>query len=620
MNSLEPLVPGPGTSRIAPAASPLSSVTIQPVTWPNGVVPEPKARSSANARHKTNGLCSRWTWVPEHNLSPVPGNSGALVIIGEKGLLHSLRVALNPQHDPLVWLTSEEFAGTSEEPHQVPNWVRQTAGASSVTILDVRATGEPLNDEDEVEQFLTLYTTARNIASTGVRTQVLLFTRGAYVLSGDQSCEISNRVITCALSLSASEESPELSYRAIDIEQAESLEQLVSAIRHELQVAENHGSLSAWRQGQRMTRRLIALDVENTAPEFHLKDGQTVLITGGAGGVGVALARSLSRHAKLNLVLVGRTPLESREQSGGSHGLRGAEIRACLQELQVRHTSVIYETADICDPDQVKDLLGRIEERYGRLDGIIHAAGVVDPDNVLLSTKTPASIERVLAPKVTGARNLVSASEGKNIRFFVAFSSVAASRAFWAHGISDYAAANAFLDELCERQARRNPETRWLAINWPLWTKCGMANFAGLGVVAKSRGLIELEAEQATDIFCQLLSQQQGVVHVGCPSDEMTRPSAKQEQSTTAQSTRVARVNVHHANYGSIPPTAAIDLDNPKCDRRGAWQYHGAGWARYAILQPWSGFGGGGRRGLQTFAHLWLLSCSHPAFRIPNRR
>ena len=106
--------------------------------------------------------------------------------------------------------------------------------------------------------------------------------------------------------------------------------------------------------------------------------------------------------------------------------------------------------------------------RWGRLDGVVHAAGVLD--DAPLGARTPERTRAVLAPKVEGARALVEVTAGDDLDFLAFCSSVAAL-----HGVpgqADYAAGNAFMDGLARRLERGR--TRVVAIDWGPWRGVGM--------------------------------------------------------------------------------------------------------------------------------------------------
>jgi acyl transferase domain-containing protein/acyl-CoA synthetase (AMP-forming)/AMP-acid ligase II/NADPH:quinone reductase-like Zn-dependent oxidoreductase/NADP-dependent 3-hydroxy acid dehydrogenase YdfG/acyl carrier protein len=182
----------------------------------------------------------------------------------------------------------------------------------------------------------------------------------------------------------------------------------------------------------------------------------TYLITGGHGGLGLAVARWLVEKGARYLVLLSRTGPSSA----------GQEIVA---ELATRGATVRTVQADVSNESDVARALSEIRSTMPALRGVIHAAGVLD-DRLLLN-QDAGSFRRVLAPKVLGAWNLHSLTAGLQLDFFVMFSSVAS--VLGSPGQANYAAANAFLDGLA--QDRRSRGLPGLSINWGPWAEVGMA-------------------------------------------------------------------------------------------------------------------------------------------------
>ncbi|MBO7942928.1 SDR family NAD(P)-dependent oxidoreductase, partial [Streptomyces sp. S9] len=117
-----------------------------------------------------------------------------------------------------------------------------------------------------------------------------------------------------------------------------------------------------------------------------------------------------------------------------------------LQRLRELGGDAVYVQADVADAAQALALAEAARARYGRIDGLIHAAGS-HRDGYALH-KRGAEIEAVLAAKVAGALNLDAALAGDALDLFVLFSSVAG--ALGNPGQCDYAYANAFLDAFAE--------------------------------------------------------------------------------------------------------------------------------------------------------------------------
>ena len=97
-----------------------------------------------------------------------------------------------------------------------------------------------------------------------------------------------------------------------------------------------------------------------------MHDQPVYLLVGGAGGIGSALARRLIARGAA-LVLAGRD--ESRTRA------RAAELHAQAQAAHAR--SAFSETVDATSFQQVKDLVARVLEVHGRLDGVANLAGSI---------------------------------------------------------------------------------------------------------------------------------------------------------------------------------------------------------------------------------------------------
>ncbi len=227
----------------------------------------------------------------------------------------------------------------------------------------------------------------------------------------------------------------------------------------------------AIRAGQRFVRGFDAVPCMADAPLMSLKAGDTVLITGGIGGLALVIAEHLASQGGLNLVMVSRRQLPPTEQWSALAQSKGplAERFASLLRISDK-CSIVHMAADITQPDQVTALRARVTEQFGPVTGVVHTAGVID--DALIQLKTPAEAAAVLAPKVQGSRLLDQAFGGEQLKFFVAFSSVSAVAGL--PGQIDYAAANAYLDAFCK--ARDGADgTAYTAIAWPAWRQVGMA-------------------------------------------------------------------------------------------------------------------------------------------------
>ena len=187
-----------------------------------------------------------------------------------------------------------------------------------------------------------------------------------------------------------------------------------------------------------------------------VRSDATYLVTGGLGGLGLEVLRWLVDLGARSIVLTGRS-----EPSPSA--------LVAIQQSRDVGATVMPMRADMTREEDVARVLKTIAATLPPLAGVFHAAGVLD-DGVI-AQQSEQRLERVMAPKVSGAWNLHRQTLGEALDFFVLFSSIA-SVVGWA-GQSNYAAGNAFLDSLAHhRRARGLPA---LSINWGPWSESGMA-------------------------------------------------------------------------------------------------------------------------------------------------
>lgn len=202
--------------------------------------------------------------------------------------------------------------------------------------------------------------------------------------------------------------------------------------------------------------------------------GGVCLITGGFGGIGLAIAEELVKTRGARLVLLGRSPLPPRADWDSyplRHGPADPITRRILavRRLEALGAEVLTVAGDVCNPEDMRAAAAQARAHFGAIHAVIHAAGVVR-DGPLLA-KTPADIEAVLAPKVHGTRMLDAVFPDGELDLLVLFSSTSTVTA--PAGQIDYVAANEFLNAYAE--SRHKDQTRVIAIDWGIWAEVGMA-------------------------------------------------------------------------------------------------------------------------------------------------
>jgi len=271
------------------------------------------------------------------------------------------------------------------------------------------------------------------------------------------------------------QEIQDLACRAIDVDlrnlEGGLLEELADELAEELGRASS-GPVVARRGGARWVPTIEPVRLPPVTRELApglLRRGGVYLITGGLGGLGLGLAEHLARTAEAKLVLVNRTPLPERAawprhmENAEGNGDLARRIRG-VKLLERAGAEVLIAAADVADEAQMREVVRAALERFGRLDGAFHLAGL--PGAGLVQLKTREAAERVIAPKAEGALVLAAVLRDVPIDFVVLFSALASL--VGGIGQIDYAAANAFLDAFA-RHAHRPRGPRVLAVDWCEW-------------------------------------------------------------------------------------------------------------------------------------------------------
>jgi polyketide synthase PksN len=260
-------------------------------------------------------------------------------------------------------------------------------------------------------------------------------------------------------------EHPKLLCKTLEIRQENpSTAQILDAVWEECRGIAQDATAVRYEAQERYIKKLKAFDLtagSSSSQDASIREKGVYLITGGAGGLGLIFAQFLAKEYRAKLVLTGRSTLTP-------------EREAKLEELRKSGSEVLYVPADISNYEDVRKLVHESTARFGEINGIIHAAGVIKDS--LTRNKTREEMSAVCAPKIYGTLHLDEITKNQKLDFFVTFSSLAAVAGN--AGQCDYSFANHFMDsfaaerELLRAKGARSGKT--LSINWSLWANGGM--------------------------------------------------------------------------------------------------------------------------------------------------
>ncbi|MFD3543562.1 SDR family NAD(P)-dependent oxidoreductase [Streptomyces sp. NPDC058662] len=357
---------------------------------------------------------------------------------------------------------------------------------------------------------------------------------------------------------SAALECPGTLVRAVDVDPKDRPERIAAHLLAELCASDDLVAVG-YTNGSRTVLRTVPAPLADSAPPpVPLDRDSVVLLTGGARGITARVALALARASGCHIELIGRTPppeaaedpalssahdrvaLRAALIAGGlrtpaeietaaSGVLAAREIRETLRALDGTAASVRYHCADVTDEEAVRAVVTRVRARHGRLDGIVHGAGLLRDS--LLRDKDPRTFADVFATKVDGARHLAAAladegaAAGPAPGFLALFGSVAG--VYGNRGQSDYAAANDALDTLAHAWTGAFPG-RVLAVDWGPWAAAagGMVT-PELERAYARRGIALIDPDAGAQAFLAELAHgtdPQVVLMADADADTRTRP------------------------------------------------------------------------------------------------
>jgi len=351
----------------------------------------------------------------------------------------------------------------------------------------------PATDVTELDRrvrknLYTLFLLAKALMGAGARLHLTVLTNTAVAAVPGERVTAENATLV-GLAKTIVREYPYLTTAVVDVDGA------VPAATLRQALASGEPGITLLRGTQRYREVFEELPkIDTSAHPDYLKPGGTYLITGGTGALGRAVARAFAvRQRGINVVLLSRSGLP-------------AEAAGFDAELAALGAQVHVLQADAGDPEALTEAVKQVRWRFGRIDGIVHAAGI--PGENLIAFRELADFDAVVRPKVHGGFVLDQLTRDSRPDFIVHFSSVAT--VFPASGQGDYAAANYYLDTVA--RANDDPGCHVLAVDWVAWKEIGMAVAYGTNQDTTFKAL---PTDQALSILDEALRSRQQRVFAG---------------------------------------------------------------------------------------------------------
>lgn len=369
-------------------------------------------------------------------------------------------------------ITAGTFSATEEGLQEVAARVLRGGYTHIVHALALEDTEAPdiqALDHRVTKNLYSLFLLSKALMNTGVRGRIVALTRRACALTDGAAVAAPENSALAGLAKVIGREFPYLKTRVQDVDEHVTPDLLWR------EMTRPEPGLHLLREGRSYHEVFEELPELGTgSEEDYLRAGGTYLVTGGTGGIGLAVSEMFATlQPDIDLVLVSRSGAPDRadwQRLIATHpDGKPARVARTLTEIEGMGARVHVYAADAGDPDALRAVVEDVQRTFGRIDGIVHAAGI--PGRNLISLRDPRDFADVVRPKIHGAYVLNKATEDVSPDFILHFSSVAV--VFPSSGQGDYAAGNYYLDTLA--CMGRRDDCHVVAVDWVAWREVGMA-------------------------------------------------------------------------------------------------------------------------------------------------
>ncbi|MFJ2211186.1 SDR family NAD(P)-dependent oxidoreductase [Streptomyces sp. NPDC087864] len=475
-----------------------------------GTVPANGGAPAADARG-TRFLASAWRRQDALPATPAPTAPATVLVLADRaGLGRQVAEQAAADGDEVVFVEAGDGSpgtgeGTTIDPGSPEEYERlltelNTGGspASAGPLRIVHAFGHHPHDSQGTEGleraldrgFYSVLWLIQAIGRVlpGRDVELVVALSGTFdVLGGERVHPLSAPVVGLARSIGV--EYPRIRTRCVDLDPEASLDQAAEQLLREFSLLTGAGagagngngnaagfgttsdtSPSAWRRGRRWLPGLEEVGLPAVSDDQVWRPDGVYAITGGVGGLGMALARRLAPMGA-RLALIGRTELPEPALWDwwiSSHRAddRISAVLLAIRQLRAAGAEVLPVSADISKPDEAAEAFRTVREHFGEVYGVIHTAGV--PGEGLLQYKTREQAAAVLAPKIAGTLAVAEALREAPPELLVLYSSTVT--AVGGHGEGDYGAANAFLDAFAAAEdGAGTVANRVVSVGWGAW-------------------------------------------------------------------------------------------------------------------------------------------------------
>jgi acyl transferase domain-containing protein/NAD(P)-dependent dehydrogenase (short-subunit alcohol dehydrogenase family)/acyl carrier protein len=313
-------------------------------------------------------------------------------------------------------------------------------------------------------------------------------------------------------------ERPEALVKAVDFEADRNASEIAGLLLDE--TFRDAGAVEiGYKNGLRWTVGLREQPADDGEPGLTLDEDSVFVITGAAGSIVSAIAADLAAASGGTFYLLDLVPepdadnpdlnrfvsdkdglkrdLFARIQARGERATpalvekelaaleRAQAALAAMNAVRAAGGTAHYFSVNLADADGVSRAIERVRKQSGRIDVLLHAAGL--ERSHFLPDKDQHEFDLVFDVKADGWFNLLHAIGDMPLGATVAFSSIAGR--FGNAGQTDYSAANDLLCKYTSSFRTTRPQTRGIVIDWTAWGGIGMATRGSIPKMMELAGI-----------------------------------------------------------------------------------------------------------------------------------
>ncbi len=325
-------------------------------------------------------------------------------------------------------------------------------------------------------------------------------------------------------------ERPETTVKAVDFELGSSPTDVAQLLLEE--TLHDPGAIEiGYKDDLRWTIGLEEQPAADGKPALSLDQNTVFLITGAAGSIVSAITADLAAASGGTFYLLDVVPqpdpnnpdlkrfvsdkeglkrdLFARIQARGERATpalvekelsaleRAHAAQSAIDAVHAAGGTPHYFSANLTDEKAVGDVIEQVRKRSGRIDVLLHAAGLDRSRS--LADKDPREFDLVFDVKCDGFFNLLHAIGDMPLGATVAFSSIAGR--FGNPGQTDYSSANDLLCKITSSFRTTRPDTRAIVIDWTAWGGIGMATRGSIPKIMELAGIDMLPPEAGVPLI-----------------------------------------------------------------------------------------------------------------------